>query len=183
MIIFDLDGTLADCEHRRHFVDSSLPCPTREKAEEFIRTGCKWKPNWKEFFEACDKDSPIEAVIDLWNQQISLGMMDIHQIWSGRCESMRDKTEKWLDKHLLCFNPKNLKMRPVGDNTPDDELKERWFYEYYDSLFPKLDKDAIEGTEYHRKDKIDFIFDAHAKSIKMWRRKGIFVFDCNQDDN
>lgn len=23
MIIFDLDGTLADCEHRRHFVDPS----------------------------------------------------------------------------------------------------------------------------------------------------------------
>lgn len=24
MIIFDLDGTLSDCEHRRHFVDTKI---------------------------------------------------------------------------------------------------------------------------------------------------------------
>lgn len=45
-----------------------------------------------------------------------------------------------------------------------------------------LDKDAIEGTEYFRKEKIDFVFDADPDSIAMWRRRGIFVFDVNQSE-
>lgn len=195
MIIFDLDGTLADCEHRRHFVDPAkrddcvlwMMNTTKEHwiyREGFsdIKTRKKFIPDWKSFHEACDLDSPIEPVIDLWNQQISLGMMDVHQIWSGRCESVRDKTEKWLDKHLLCFNSKNLKMRPIGDYTPDDQLKERWLDEYIDSMWPKLPAPTEENkaTIFHRKNSIDMVFDHRPKVVKMWRRRGVFVFDCNQ---
>ena len=196
MIVFSLDGTLADCEHRRHFVD-----PTKDpnamqdiyssyadgrfwdlKAYEESHTAQEWKPDWKAFYEACDQDKPIEAVISIWNDQISLGAMGKHQIWSGRCASVREKTEKWLHEHLLCFESHQLKMRLIGDNTPDDQLKERWWREYYDSLYPKLDKDSIEGTEYHRKEKIEFVFTSNPKEIAMWRKYGIFVFNCAQHD-
>lgn len=178
MIIFDLDGTLANCEHRRHFVDPKknptfLPIYCKPFDYMNPNTGEIFKPNWKAFYEACDQDTPIEPVIDIWNQQISLGMMDVHQIWSGRCESVREKTEKWLDEHLLCFNPKNLKMRPIGDNTPDDQLKEKW-----------LDEESICVNEFSGRiricNPIDFVFDDRPKVIKMWRRRGIFVFDVNQ---
>ena len=124
------------------------------------------KPDWKSFYEACDKDKPIESVISIWNDQISLGAMDQHEIWSGRCESVIEKTIQWLYKNLLCFNPNNLKMRPIGNTQPDDELKEMWLY----------DAKILQGKT------IDYVFDDRPKVIRMWRRRGIFVFNCCQHD-
>ena len=171
MIIFDLDGSLADCEHRRHYVDpvkAGLKWWSGEiegDAGNWTKNGVgiKWKPDWKKFFDACDEDTPIEPVIEMWNDQISYRLNKDNQIWSGRCESVRVKTEKWLKYHLLDFNPNQLKMRPIGDSTPDDELKERWLDE------------ALESGE-----TIDCAFDGRPKVVRMYRRRGIFVFDCNQ---
>lgn len=183
MIIFDLDGTLADCKHRRHFVDY----PKKHNAK-FIFTdsiphenGCiltgnyklpnqeKWKPDWQAFYEACDRDQVIPHSTEL----LYLFLKDNYplEIWSGRCESVRDKTQDWLDYNIFYhyFGPEkkniNLKMRPIGDSTPDDVLKEKW-----------LDEALAEGK------KIDFVFDDRPKVIRMWRRRGIFVFNCCQHE-
>lgn len=193
MIIFDLDGTLADCEHRRHFVDPTKNPQFKRRwevtlkeainnkiiPEEYIhvdstRQDCldgkyiKWKPGWKSFYEACDKDKYIFPVVDLF-----LGLLDADCdicIWSGRCESTRDKTEKWLYNKLgsLSLEPEliksvPLKMRPIGDYTPDEQLKEKW-----------LDETIANGID------IEYVFDDRPKVVMMWRRRGIFVFDCNQ---
>ncbi len=177
MIIFDLDGTLADCEHRRHFVDASK-IPILMIGEEYNPEDL-WKPDWQSFCEACELDKPIDPVISIWNDQISLGAMGNHQIWSARCESVREKTEKWLHQHLLCFEPHQLKMRPIGDNTPDGELKERWL----DELWPKLESPTKENMEkVYDRPNVDFVFDSDPESIKMWRRRGIFVFNCCQHE-
>ncbi len=56
-----------------------------------------------------------------------------------------------------------IKMRPIGDSTPDDVLKERW-----------LDEALAEGKQ------IDFVVDDRPKVVRMWRRRGVFVFDVNQ---
>ncbi len=169
MIIFDLDGTLANCEHRRHFVDR-IAHIRKPDTEDTI-----FKSNWTAFYEACDKDEPIQPVINIFEY---LGEADEYgsdtpwvdysniQIWSGRCESVRKKTEKWLSKHIRNY-PRDcvLKMRPIGDNTPDDILKERW-----------LDEFIAQGKT------IDFVFDDRPKVVRMWRRRGIFVFNCAQTD-
>lgn len=179
MIIFDLDGTLADCEHRRHFVDRSKYKFSKKECFERMKYYCQyeefpeWKPDWKAFYEACDQDTPILPVIQMWNDKISLGMMGTHQIWSGRCESVREKIENWLEKNILCFESHQLKMRPIGDNTPDDQLKEKWLDELINS--------NPVGYAYTRHP-IDFVFDSNPASIKMWRRRGIFVFNCAQND-
>jgi hypothetical protein len=170
MIIFDLDGTLADCEHRRHFV---------QKPEGLIewhnsttggihytkglskREEVKWKPNWKAFYEACDQDLPIEPVIHVFLSLWENGA-DPH-IWSGRCESVRQKTFNWLRIHVPGFNNNLIKMRPIGDSTPDDQLKEKW-----------LDEAIAEGKT------IDMVFDDREKVVSMWKRRGIFVFDVSQ---
>jgi hypothetical protein len=182
MIIFDLDGTLANIDHRRHFVDASY----RDDCYLHVNTTTgknSWYymdriltseppkpmmfiPDWKSFYEACDKDIPNEPVIDMWNNRISLGMMGVDQIWSGRCESVRKMTNEWLNKNLLCFEESQLKMRPIGDSTPDDQLKEMWL----------LDLMILEGK------KIDFVFDDSETCCNMWRRRGIFVFNCCQHD-
>jgi hypothetical protein len=52
--VFDLDGTLADCTHRRHLADAG---------------------DWDGFFAACVDDVPIAPVIELllrlWNARPS----------------------------------------------------------------------------------------------------------------
>lgn len=160
MIIFDLDGTLADCEHRRHFVDERKNLIFRQDDNNIdVRPG--WKPDWKAFYEACDKDEPI-----LQTHQVLRSLWSVHdyttiEIWSGRCESVREKTEAWLMKYGILKG--RLKMRPIGDYTPDDVLKERW-----------LDEALAQGK------KIDFVFDDRKKVCNMWRKRGIFVFDVNQ---
>ena len=165
MIIFDLDGTLADCEHRRHFVDRD--------PEYRQNDSIHWKPDWDAFNEACDNDKPIDSVIHVldgiyFNSSDTQYFLKNVQVWSGRSESVRKKTIDWLDKHTLfdgLAHGITVKMRPIGDYTPDDILKERW-----------LDEAIAEGK------KIDFVFDDRPKVIKMWRRRGIFVFNCCQHD-
>lgn len=168
MIIFDLDGTLANCEHRRHFVE--VP-PMWIPNEEFIEnplvwavtTNPKWKkfkPDWDAFYEACDKDTPIQPVID-----IMLSINVPYEIWSGRSESVRYKTEAWICRFMNYSEMPTVKMRPIGDYTPDEQLKERW-----------LDETIAKGGT------IDYVFDDRPKVIRMWRRRGIFVFNCNQSD-
>lgn len=182
MIIFDLDGTLADCEHRRHFVEPvknteySFRCNPRgqENMKELsgwyhLDTNKKFKPDWHAFYEACDKDTPIQPVIDIFNKfevQLALNRCEI-QIWSGRCESVRDKTLSWLEKYNI-FGFSELKMRPIGDSTPDDVLKEKWLEETY------------EETKWGRKSSIEYVFDDRPKVVRMYRTRGIFVFDVNQ---
>jgi phosphoglycolate phosphatase-like HAD superfamily hydrolase len=171
MIIFDLDGTLADCEHRRHYVQ---PYEKRWVDEEnhygkefkgqcgyhyFNKDGTLWsnKPDWKAFYEACDKDEPIIPMLEINGGCLEMGKHI--EIWSGRCESVREKTVDWLDYNM--FSYRALKMRPIGDHTPDDELKERWL------------KEALaEGKT------IEYVFDDRPKVIRKWREHGIFVFNC-----
>jgi len=182
MIIFDLDGTLADCEHRRHFVDGTkhyckdcatwlrlepvdnMPCPSCGKST------ANFKPDWKSFYAACDQDTPIRPVINIF-RTLMMKFMPLEndiQIWSGRCESVRNKTIDWLNNHVFHEFPEPwipyiLQMRPINDSTPDDVLKERW-----------LDEAIAEGKT------IEMVFDDRKKVVRMWRRRGIFVFDCNQ---
>lgn len=193
MIIFNLDGTLANCEHRRHFVDATKSVnhllqgydSSGKMIEDRniylnIIDGKRFKPDWKSFYEGCDKDLPIEPVINIWDSKIALGAMGEYQIWSGRCESVREQTEKWLSENLFCFESHQLKMRPIGDYTPDDQLKERWLDEYIDSMYEKLKKDTRKNTLLQRKNSIEMVFDSDTRSMQMWIRRGIFVFDVSQ---
>lgn len=100
-IICDIDGTVADLEHRRIWLQS--------------------KPkNWKAFYTNIMDDIPIAPVIgviqSLWR--------DKHNniiFCSGREEIYREQTEVWLRTHVI--PPKNLYMRPKGDYRDDGVIK------------------------------------------------------------
>lgn len=183
MIIFDLDGTLANCEHRRHFVDPNknpqFECsnywidPIGNIHHELDMPGFPiwhrkdnfqpWKPDWKSFYEACDQDLPNEPIIDLYNK---LSQNYPIEIWSGRSESVRDKTENWLLKYTQPFySISNLKMRPIGDSTPDEVLKEKW-----------LDETIAEGKT------IEMVFDDRDKVVAMWRSRDITCLQVADGD-
>ena len=98
--IFDIDGTLADCEHRRHHVAN--------------------KPkNWTAFYEAMDADVPNPPVVLLAQALAQAG----HKIVcvSGRPSNYHGRTKNWLFKHAVpCWD---LYMREEGDHRPDFVVK------------------------------------------------------------
>lgn len=102
-IIFDLDGTLALIEHRRHLV----------------RDG---KNRWDEFYRQCVNDEPNKPVIEACSALYSVGHEIV--IFSGRSEVVRGETEEWLQKFMVPYH--RLFMREEKDNTPDDVLKHGW---------------------------------------------------------
>jgi predicted secreted acid phosphatase len=99
-IICDIDGTVADLEHRRSWIQSN-------------------PKNWKAFYANVENDLPIQPVIDivvtLWNSGWDIVFC------SGREEIYREKTEKWLREHVI--PPKNLYMRKKGDYRDDAVVK------------------------------------------------------------
>lgn len=131
-VVFDLDGTLANTDHRAHF----LTRPSREK-------------DWRGFFAACDQDRPHPHIVAVFHA-LKLAGHEI-EIWSGRSDEVRDKTEAWLRANCLDGVP--LRMRKEGDYTADDALKMSWLAE--SSRKPHL------------------LFDDRAKVVAMWRDHGI----------
>lgn len=98
--VFDLNGTLANIDHRLHFI--------------------KTKPkNWPAFFEACKDDAPVEWVIDLL-RTVAQGKAYI-LVLSGRSEQVRKATEDWLIKHGVFYS--ELLMRPKDEFRADEILK------------------------------------------------------------
>jgi len=107
LYIFDLDGTLALIEHRRHFVEGE-------------------NKDWPAFFQACVDDTPNEAVINIMRELYRSG-----QVWifSGRSDEVRIKTEDWLERYDIPYT--FLQMRKEGDYTPDEVLKKKWLDEMH----------------------------------------------------
>ncbi len=141
LVIFDLDGTLALNDHRQHFVDR----PTGEK-------------DWDAFFNACGKDRPNDPVIATLQSLCAAGF-DV-QIWSGRIERVRDKTETWLQENGIYHL--HLKMRPTSDHRPDTVLKAEWLSEASQKPF--------------------MVFDDRDSIVQMWRANAIVCAQVAEGD-
>ena len=100
-IIFDVDGTIADCEHRRHFVETQ-------------------PADWKSFKEHTDMDTPVQWVCDIAKRHIAIG--DDVAFFSARNESQRGVTETQISE-WIGDGHKGLFLRPDGDFRPDEEFK------------------------------------------------------------
>lgn len=101
--VFDLDDTLADINHRLHFVQNG-------------------NKEWDKFYAACPADGPKHDIIELARMCQDAGHQII--ISSGRSENVRQQTEKWLDDHVVPYH--KLLMRPNSCFTPDNALKKAW---------------------------------------------------------
>jgi hypothetical protein len=80
--IFDIDGTLANCDHRLHYV--------------------KNKPkNWDAFYSECMNDHviwPVAEMLELFRKNYLI------YIVTGRPERNRDLTESWLNDNKIYFD-------------------------------------------------------------------------------
>ena len=99
-IIFDVDGTIADVEHRRHFVNGNN--------------------DWDSFRKETVNDTPVQWVCDIAKRFIAQG--DEVAFFSARNESERDITEKQISD-WIGDGHKGVFLRPNDDFTPDDVFK------------------------------------------------------------
>ena len=97
--IFDLDGTLANLDHRLHLIQCD-------------------NPDWDAFFAACVHDGVYEYVAEvaraLSAKALLLGV-------SGRSDKIRRLTEDWLRLNKIPIL--QLYMRKEGDHRPDFIVK------------------------------------------------------------
>jgi FMN phosphatase YigB (HAD superfamily) len=99
VVVFDIDGTVADCRHRQHH---ALADP----------------PDWEAFFAGSDLDSPLTEGVALALQHAAIG----HLAWlTGRPERYRATTTAWL--HALDLPTTRLHMRPDDDMRPAPVFK------------------------------------------------------------
>ena len=140
-IIVDLDGTLANIEHRLYLIGQK-------------------NPDWRGFFEACTDDLPIIEVITIVEILARSDLCSRKNIFilSGREETVRALTERWLEKHLKCEYV--LAMRGKGDRRPDHLVKKE--------LALELDL---------KPENVLCVFDDRTSVVEMWRKEG---FRCLQ---
>lgn len=106
-VIFDIDGTLSDNEHRQHHLD-------------------KRPKDWKAFFDACGDDPCHDYVLTL-NHIIAVAfetpIYRNHElfVFTGRPNNYRRQTVKWLNHNKVRYD--HLSMRDEGDGRPDHVVK------------------------------------------------------------
>lgn len=109
VVVFDIDGVLADVRHRLHFVSS------RPK-------------NWRAFFAAAAEDGELRAGTDLLRS-----LQADHEIryLTGRPERLRAVTRQWLAQYGLPTDP--LAMRPHRDFRPSRVFKRDQLQQWLDA--------------------------------------------------
>ena len=179
-IVFDLDGTLANIEHRLHHLQGE-------------------KKDWDGFHKACYEDNIEPEVVDIFGM-----LIDSHtlytgytlpknqiEIWSGRSSISFEDTVAWLcenlelmpsdrgieikyshmkrmdlkykhfdrDKEHEWTTHVGFQMRLQGHHMSDDDLKRKW-----------LDLARKRGFS------PDLVFDDRKRVVDMWREEGVKCF-------
>jgi hypothetical protein len=115
-IICDLDGTLANCEHRVHHV--------RNKPK-----------NWDAFYAGVREDEVNYPVLNILDKFLCYEGLRYNIIFcSGRPERCRENTVWWLKEvaHIWDYKYTTLLMRKDGDYRADYIVKEEILNEHID---------------------------------------------------
>jgi phosphoglycolate phosphatase-like HAD superfamily hydrolase len=100
IVVFDIDGTLADVSERVHHVRA--------------------RPrNWNAFFAKMAQDKAIVAMVRLCNLLHDAGVRIV--LCSGRPERYRPQTTTWLAREDVRYD--ELRLRRDGDRRPDTIAK------------------------------------------------------------
>ena len=96
IILCDIDGTVANNDHRQHFLEG--------------------KKDWDGFFNALDKDQPIYPIIDKIIEENKSGKELI--FLTGRPERYKDRTKTWLKKYFTF----DIRILMRGDNDQRNKI-------------------------------------------------------------
>lgn len=124
-ILFDIDGTLADIEHRRVYLAST-------------------SPDWKKFNSQMGLDTPNLPVVQLYLTLWESVKYNIELV-TGRNEEFRKITEQWLAWNEIPF--KKIHMRKDRDSRPDHivkkEILDEMLHSGYDIGFVVDDRQQV----------------------------------------
>lgn len=148
VVLCDVDGTLANLEHRKHFIAGE-------------------NRQYHDFFGNVILDTPILDVIhrveklaeenDIW---IVSGRPDFH-VEGDNVHRVGADTIEWLENHKVPF--KHIFMRRAGDRRPDTDVKREI-----------LNGQILRNIT---KDQIKLVVDDRPAIIRMWREEGLEVID------
>lgn len=129
-IIVDLDGTLANCSHRLHFINRS-----------------DGQKDWDSFYKHLVYDKRINRVADLVEQLADIYDTDI-LIVTGRPSHTKDDTQDWLFiNYERVIDHYELFMREDGDHRPDyvvkKEIYEKYIRDNYDVVAVLEDRTQV----------------------------------------
>lgn len=102
IVVFDLDGTLADISHRLHYIKGEIK-------------------DWDGFHGESHNDELKKDIAKLFHVLMSCYDLKII-IVTGRMEKYRAQTETWLSYHGL--DAEELHMRPNGNFDTDFKIKQ-----------------------------------------------------------
>lgn len=175
VIIFDIDGTLANTSpNRLKFLKLKFGSPVEYnggkitfleelKTKENIvvlenehgifladKNKVKFKPNYEAFNNSLEEDAPNGKVAE-----ICRALSENYPIFicTGRPEKFRKRTEAWLTNNNIPYN--QIWMRPNGSTESDAVVKKRML-------------DAIQKSN-----TVVAVFDDREKVVNMWRENGI----------
>lgn len=151
-IIVDIDGTIAKVGDRLKYLQQP-------------------KKNWDAFYNACDEDEPIPAIIDLVQE-----LSQSHRVvfCTGRREEVHQKTRNWLVENYFKYMGNywryhvadlTLLMRPDGDTRHDTIVKPEM-----------LEKAGIKLCD------IAFVLEDRNSMVKKWRELGLTCLQVADGD-
>lgn len=158
VIVCDLDGTLCEVEHRRHYV-------RRPEGE---------KKDWAGFFREIPNDTVNKPVAETL-RALSNRFQVIY--CSGRDDNQRQMTVDWLNKHML---------REFFDHSKNGQsgLYEAPLYmrNRHDSRRDDIVKELILDFEILTRYEPYLMLDDRDQVVKMWRRRGYTCLQVAEGD-
>lgn len=158
IFLFDIDGTLANGEHRQHYVRSA-------------------RKNWAAYNELMHMDEIIEPVKVIYHALAHAGIRGVFLSGREGGERNEEMTRNWIVSNDLNVSPGalggivrlksmavELHMRKEKDYRPDDIVKEEIF-----------------RTHIEPKYEVIGVFDDRPRVVRKWKEMGIFVFNVYQD--
>jgi len=109
VVVCDIDGTIADINHRLHYVQGETK-------------------DWKGFFSEMKEDDLREDVYATLKEQEALGKKIIFV--TARPEDYKEVTEAWLRWNVPLTSPFMMFMRRSGDSRDDTIVKEQIYNTY-----------------------------------------------------
>jgi len=152
-VIFDIDGTLADVNHRLHYLDDS----SLDRNQQ-----------WNAFFGDQHLDTPIEPIVWL-NQRLMkascYGSADDHfkiLVVSARPDDYKNVTRTWLYDNAVEYH--DLYMRKSSDTRPDAIVKAEILQQILENGYEPF-----------------LVIDDRQSVVDMWRSFGITTLQCASD--
>jgi acid phosphatase class B len=142
IIVVDIDGTITKVSDRLKYLQQ--------------------KPkDWDSFYEHCDEDEPVMEIID---------MVDILSerykivFCTGRRESVREKTQEWMNDFFINIDDPIIIMRPNNDYRHDTEMKPELLQKYVDL------------------EDVSFVLEDRNSMVQKWRELGLTCLQVADGD-